>query len=117
MEQNDDVWVCYLGPLLVPVNKGGRIGTRRITDQAVLVILDKRAAAAGVPAFSPHDLRRSFISDLLDRGADISTAQHLAGHANVQTTARYDRRGEAAKRKAAELLHVPYFGRARKAKK
>jgi hypothetical protein len=57
------------------VNKGGRIGTRRITDQAVLVILAKRAAAAGVPAFSPHDLRRSFISDLLDRGADISTAQ------------------------------------------
>jgi site-specific recombinase XerD len=105
------------GPLLVPVNKGGRLGTRRMTDQAVLVILVKRAAAAGVPAFSPHDLRRSFISDLLDRGADISTAQHLAGHANVQTTARYDRRGEAAKRKAAELLHVPYFGRARKAKK
>jgi integrase len=97
------------GPLLVPVNKSGRLGTRRLTDQAVLVILAKRAASAGVPAFSPHDLRRSFISDLLDRGADISTAQHLAGYANVQTTARYDRRGEAAKRKAAELLHVPYF--------
>ena len=99
------------GPLFFSVNKGGRIVARRMTDQAVLHILRKRGGEAGVASFSPHDLRRSFISDLLDAGADISTVQQLANHANVQTTVRYDRRGEVAKQKAARLLHVPYSKR------
>jgi site-specific recombinase XerD len=96
------------GPLFVPINKGGRIIVRRMTDQAVLYTLQRRATQAGVSSFSPHDLRRTFVSDLLDAGADIATVQRLAGHANVATTARYDRRGEVTKQKAVELLHVPY---------
>ena len=100
------------GPLFLPVNKGGVVGGHRMTGQAVLYILRRRALQGGVTRLTPHDLRRTFISDLLDLGADISTVQRLAGHAQVTTTTRYDRRGEVAKRKAASMLHVPYERRA-----
>lgn len=98
------------GPLLCPVNKAGRVELRHMTPQAVLGVVRKRAADAGVAPFTPHDLRRTFVSTLLDAGADISTVQRLAGHASVTTTTRYDRRGERAKQKAVDLLHVPYAG-------
>jgi len=98
------------GALLCPVNKGGRVVVRQMTERAIGKIVDRRAAAAKVAGFSPHDCRRSFVSHLLDAGADIATVQRLVGHASVSTTARYDRRGEATKARAAELLHFPYEG-------
>jgi integrase len=96
------------GALFVAMTRGGRATGRRLTDAAVAKAFAACARRAAVATFSPHDLRRSFVSDLLDAGADVATVARLAGHANVQTTTVYDRRPEAAKRKAAELLHVPY---------
>lgn len=92
------------GALLLPINKADRIVYKRLTDQAVLTIMRSRAQKAGITHFTPHDFRRTFISDLLDRGVDISTVQQLAGHADPSTTVRYDRRGEETKRKAIEGL-------------
>ncbi|MDP9485920.1 MAG: hypothetical protein M3Q49_09090 [Actinomycetota bacterium] len=63
----------------------------------------RRQKEAGVKKLSPHDFRKTFVRDL-------SAAQLLAGHADPSTTARYDRRGERAKRKATSHLYVPYFG-------
>ena len=97
------------GPLFMGV--GNRNRGARLTTQAIYKMLQGRVKAAGIPELSPHDFRRTFVGELLDRGADLSVVMKLAGHANVTTTARYDRRGEAAKQKAVELLHVPYTPR------
>ena len=101
------------GPLFYAGRKGGNLlPGQGMAAGSIREIVARRADAAGLKA-SPHDLRRSFVSDLLDAGVDISTVASMAGHASVTTTARYDRRGDEAKRKASKALHVPY--RVRKA--
>ncbi len=99
------------GPLLLRVRRGGHVVAGepgRITDHAVWLRTRHWASQASIKAFAPHDLRRKMITDLLDHGDDLSAVQRLAGHATITTTARYDRRGERAARKAADHLVVPY---------
>jgi len=47
------------GPLFNPINKGGRIEVRRLSEQAIYIACHKRAAEAGLRPVSPEDLRRS----------------------------------------------------------
>lgn len=75
-----------------------------------------RAKQAGVKFFTPHGLRRAFVRNLLDAGVDVETVAKMACHANIQTTAIYDRRPEGARQRAARLLYIPYSGRPDKAK-
>jgi integrase len=97
------------GPLFVPVNKAQKILVRDqpMREQSVSAVLLKRGEQAGVKAFTCQDLRRTFIAELLDAGADLATVQRLTGHCSVTTTQRYDRRSETARRDLARMLPVP----------
>ena len=97
----------HAGPLFGAISRWGHLGEAPLTPQGIFDVVRRRAAQAGVAALSPHDFRRTFVSDLLDAGADLATVQRMAGHASVGTTAKYDRRGDGAARRAAELLRVP----------
>jgi len=80
---------------------------QRLTEQGIYAIVLERVEASGILQLTTHDFRRNFISELLDNGVDLSTAQKLAGHSSPTTTARYDRRPEVTKKRAAGTLHVP----------
>lgn len=96
------------GPLFPAHPRHGERSVRPMTAENIWYLCRMWAARAGVEPFTPHDLRRTYISELLDAGADIASVAELAGHSKIETTRRYDRRGEKAKQKAAEMWRLPY---------
>lgn len=79
----------------VAVKKGDNIQPYwPLTESATYQMLKNRGAQATVANFTPHDLRRTFATRLLDNGADINTVRLAMGHESIVTTQRYDKRDE-----------------------
>ena len=91
-----DAWLVRGRPAMLAKAKASTpallVNTRgaRLSRQSAWAVLVERAKAAGITTdVSPHSLRHSFATHLLDGGADVRVVQELLGHSSVTTTQIY----------------------------
>lgn len=88
------------GPLFINKSR------RRLSTRTIWAMIRSRLVQAGLPAnLSPHKLRHSFATHLLDNGADLRSVQTLLGHASLSTTQIYTHVTIERLKKAYESAH------------
>ncbi|MGP2502772.1 site-specific integrase [Pantoea dispersa] len=86
------------------IQRNGRVVRHALTTTGLTGILAQLQQDAGIARFTPHDMRRTFITRLLEQGVDINTVRQLAGHSDISTTTRYDHREEGMKMNASRHI-------------
>ena len=93
------------GPLFVRIARGGHVQLESpLSSSFIYSLVRKTLSSIGVEGVSPHDLRRTYITRLLEQNVDLNTARQMAGHADVSTTVVYDKRHEKVMKAAAANL-------------
>lgn len=77
------------GIVFRPINKGGRITGKRMTEQAIYNVVLYYADKISVGRIAPHDLRRTFAKLAHKGGSGLDQIQLSLGHGSIQTTERY----------------------------
>ncbi|HAV1715878.1 TPA: site-specific integrase [Enterobacter hormaechei subsp. steigerwaltii] len=86
------------------IHRSGKVASQPLTTTGLTGILAELQQTTGIARFTPHDMRRTFITRLLEQGVDINTVRQLAGHSDISTTTGYDCRGEGMKIRASQQL-------------
>ncbi|KDA92491.1 tyrosine-type recombinase/integrase [Pantoea agglomerans] len=86
------------------IQRNGHVVSQPLTTTGLTGILAELRQTSGIARFTPHDMRRTFITRLLEQGVDINTVRQLAGHSDISTTTRYDHRGDVTKVLASQRL-------------
>ena len=93
------------GNIFLRIAKGGNIQQKtELSTSSVYSLIRKTLALIGVNGVSPHDLRRTFITRLLEQNVDLNTVRQMAGHEDISTTIMYDKRNDKVMQQAASLL-------------
>jgi len=83
------------GKIYRKISKSNTVLQNGLSAQGVTTVLQNLRQRAKIAPFSAHDLRRTFITRLLENGVDMNVIRQLAGHSDLATTARYDRREDS----------------------
>ena len=92
------------GFLFTRVLASGEILDLGLSGQAIYNVVRDAGHDANITNWTPHDLRRTFATELLSLNVDVVTVKDMMGHSNVNTTSMYDRRGKDRMKKAAQIL-------------